>query len=346
MIGKLEREKVSFSDITKEIGGAFLKAKTEGFGGHPLAALIRRDWPKALEDALALSSPLPKSIYKFDASPGQGNWADAPWLAVFRVDVTTTATAGFYPVYLFEPRFDTVCLVLGQGAEKLTKAVGRRQALSELKHRANELRRLAGDWKAAGFTEGPFATMKHVSIRAEKDSPSDPWSVSVAFGKRYQLAEIPDDSTLTTDLRKMVHLYDRLAAQSTLKFSSIDAELDKLKEDGELPDGAVDGAKQVVWHKKIESRVRNPKLIAAVKSKLGSNCQACGFSFSSKYGPGMEGYIEAHHKTPLSTLPPEGAKLKATAEDFMVLCSNCHRAIHRRGCPDLETFRTSLVHSF
>lgn len=334
---------MTFSEITKKIGNSFLLAKTEPFGAHPLAAQIRRDWPNSLERALLSNGSFDKSIYMLDSSPGQGQWADAPWLAVFRADVTRTARGGFYPVYLFEPNFETVCLVLGQGAEFLVNAVGKRRALIELRHRASELRRLASDWERAGFNSGPFSTMKLVSSLSKEDSAGDPWSISVAFGKRYKLSALPDDKTFASDMRKMLQLYDKLAAEPALKFSSTDAELGKLKDDGELPDGTVDGAKKVIWHKRIESRVRSHKLIAAVKKSFGSDCQACGFSFSKKYGPAMDGYIEAHHKTPLSTLPIEGANLKPTAADFMVLCSNCHRAIHKAGCPDLAKFQSCLV---
>lgn len=115
-----------------------------------------------------------------------------------------------------------------------------------------------------------------------------------------------------------------------------------LRDSGELPAGGVDGAKKVVEHRKFEKRNRNRKLIAQVKEKLGHHCLACGFSFGHFYGQQMSGFIEAHHKVPITSLPDEGAMLTPDADDFMVLCSNCHRAIHRAGCPDLQTFISTL----
>jgi putative restriction endonuclease len=56
-------------------------------------------------------------------------------------------------------------------------------------------------------------------------------------------------------------------------------------------------------------------------------CEACDFDFSRKYGNVGDGFIEVHHITPVSELPP-GAK--TSVEDLVLVCSNCHRILHRR----------------
>ena len=48
---------------------------------------------------------------------------------------------------------------------------------------------------------------------------------------------------------------------------------------------------------------------------------------SKTYGDLGEGFIECHHKVPVSELKP-GAKTKLS--DLAVLCANCHRMLHRR----------------
>lgn len=62
-----------------------------------------------------------------------------------------------------------------------------------------------------------------------------------------------------------------------------------------------------------------------VKGRI--ECQVCGFDFASVYGSLGEGFIEIHHKTPLSKLykPTEINPI----EDLIPVCSNCHRMIHR-----------------
>ncbi|MEU7979380.1 HNH endonuclease [Micromonospora sp. NPDC049081] len=71
--------------------------------------------------------------------------------------------------------------------------------------------------------------------------------------------------------------------------------------------------------------IRN-KAVKAYKSKHGHiACEACGFNFAVTYGPRGEDYIECHHKVPLS----ESGATTTRVSDFVLLCSNCHRMIHR-----------------
>jgi len=63
---------------------------------------------------------------------------------------------------------------------------------------------------------------------------------------------------------------------------------------------------------------------------LGHICMGCGFNFESIYGEQGLGYIEAHHLKPLHTLPVGKAVPMNPKTDFAVLCSNCHRMVHRK----------------
>ncbi len=73
---------------------------------------------------------------------------------------------------------------------------------------------------------------------------------------------------------------------------------------------------------------RNPKLRAAAVAYHGVTCKVCGFDFGKVYGERGEGYVEVHHLRPVSSL---GKETKVDPKsDMTVLCSNCHRMIHRR----------------
>lgn len=329
---------MTFGETVRKIGSEFLSARTQTYAKHPLAQFIRHDWPNA---AKGLLSPEIQTQFQFDASAGNGQWNAAPWLAVLHPLVTKSAQAGFYPVYLFEPNFETVCLVMGQGAERLESAIGKKAALQELSKRAETIRLLAKGWQRAGFVEGPFRTLRQVSA-PKHGVDADPWAASVAFGVRYHLSSLPSDEVFARDLSRMLDLYSKLSSDPTLAYAEFDDEAANLRDSGELPEGGLDGAKKVVEHKRFEKRKRNAKLIGAVKRNLGYECQACRFSFAKKYGDHMARFIEAHHVVPISTLGDEGAVLSPTEEHFTVLCSNCHRAIHAAGCPSLEQFRASL----
>lgn len=56
-------------------------------------------------------------------------------------------------------------------------------------------------------------------------------------------------------------------------------------------------------------------------------CEACGFDFEKAYGERGAGFIECHHTKPVSELQA-GEKTKVV--DLALLCSNCHRIVHRR----------------
>jgi hypothetical protein len=58
----------------------------------------------------------------------------------------------------------------------------------------------------------------------------------------------------------------------------------------------------------------------------GLCCEACHFCFESFYGEHGSGFIEAHHTIPVSRIP-RGYKTKAS--DIKLVCSNCHRMLHR-----------------
>ena len=90
------------------------------------------------------------------------------------------------------------------------------------------------------------------------------------------------------------------------------------------------------FHKQIE---RRPHLARLAKLHHGYVCQGCGFDFEGKYGALGHKYIEAHHLHPLGSRLGI-ATLTDPARDFAVLCSNCHRMIHRsEHISDVKAFR-------
>lgn len=101
-----------------------------------------------------------------------------------------------------------------------------------------------------------------------------------------------------------------------------------LQQDIDLLDVSMsEGRKKLVTHLKRE---RNPKLVAAKKaavlavdSKLA--CEACMFIFEDKYGELGKNYCEVHHRKPLAA----GHKRQTYLSDLAIMCSNCHRMIHR-----------------
>lgn len=55
-------------------------------------------------------------------------------------------------------------------------------------------------------------------------------------------------------------------------------------------------------------------------------CELCNFSFEEKYGNIGKGYIEVHHLKPISQYDENEL---TSIENLKLVCSNCHRMIHR-----------------
>ena len=81
----------------------------------------------------------------------------------------------------------------------------------------------------------------------------------------------------------------------------------------------------------IVSRVRERslRLRAAALALHGYLCQVCGFDFEATYGAWGRGFAEVHHVQELGAAPAEGVEVDPST-DLAVVCSNCHRMIHRR----------------
>lgn len=73
---------------------------------------------------------------------------------------------------------------------------------------------------------------------------------------------------------------------------------------------------------------RNPKLRKNAVSLHGTSCKVCGFDYELFYGERGVDYIEVHHLNPLSHIKTEHDINPEI--DMTVLCSNCHRMVHRK----------------
>ncbi|MFE6038779.1 HNH endonuclease [Streptomyces sp. NPDC056452] len=102
-----------------------------------------------------------------------------------------------------------------------------------------------------------------------------------------------------------------------------------LTEDEDLDDnvGAPEGRVLYRRHRTRErdKGLRKKKIASVLKRGGALSCEACGFNFGKVYGERGEGYIECHHVVPLHEAGEGTTKLA----DLALICSNCHRMIHR-----------------
>jgi 5-methylcytosine-specific restriction protein A len=285
-------------------------ARTEPLTDHPLAALIGHDLADEVRGLVANDS------YKITGSPGRGNWAETPWVSVFDRLVTETAQRGYYVVYLFRGGGEAVHLSINQGTTQVLEESGRASYLDVLRARARTFRGLLAGEGVDDLMEGPL------DLGGSGDLTRGYEAGNIA-AITYARQAIPDDEALAADLRRFLALYKVLIESS-----------DRLAEDADpaaLADAAAAGmeAQRERWHKRTE---RNPRLARDAKRILGTICMVCGFNFEQRYGEIGVGFIEAHHLTPFADLQGRPTQLDP-ATDFVVVCPNCHRMLHRQAPP-------------
>ncbi len=99
-----------------------------------------------------------------------------------------------------------------------------------------------------------------------------------------------------------------------------------------------EGGRKYVTHLMVE---RSRSLVDFLKATSVWICDICSDDYAARYG--IE-YIEAHHKTPISTLTSEHI---VKLEDLVLLCPNCHKAVHiimKRSELDYDEIKRCLIH--
>lgn len=179
-------------------------ARLEPVAGHPLGAVIRRGAPDELRAALApIDGP-----FLVKGSPGRGShWAAVPWIAIFDPAVTTSATRGFYLVYLFPAHREAVHLSLAQGTVAALRAHGPR-AGTHLRASGDALRARLSDFADAL----PNAT---ITLGSAGELPEG-YEAAHIRGLSYDLDALGDERRLRRDLAAAVAAYRALKARGGL----------------------------------------------------------------------------------------------------------------------------------
>jgi 5-methylcytosine-specific restriction enzyme A len=310
-------------DILQTILTDYIAAKGQQFALHPLGAFIRHEAAEATNEALGeLGAGL-----QVEGSAGAGNWAAVPWISVFDPAITTTATHGYYVVYLFHVNEPIVYLSLNQGTTSVREEFGAR-AREILRDRADLIRK-----RVAEFAEA--LPINRIELGSDARLPGD-YAAGHSLGATYSLDTLPDETRLRSDLQTIVRAYRALIYRGGID-AEAESQTDLADEFAIPPQASITETRKYAYHRKVE---RNRTAARFAKKFHGSRCQACDLNFTERYGDIGKGFIEAHHLRPIATLE-EGIPVKYdVAADFAVLCSNCHRMIHRTEDPsDLTAFR-------
>jgi 5-methylcytosine-specific restriction protein A len=304
-------------DFFQNILSDYPEAYGKEYSNHPLAKMIRQDLPGLIEDVIT-----DKERFLVKGSAGAGNWTATPWVAIFDILITDTAQSGFYPVYLFRDDMSGFYLSLNQGVTEI-KEKYKRDAKQVLKLKAEDFRAQLGTIPA-NFSRLEIELKKLKTTTSQFPKLYEAGNV---LAKYYSSFKLPSNEELHADLFEMLKIYEVLSYNEGLPSTPAEIENDEEKYKG------YEDLKKIRLHKRIE---RNNQLSKRVKDVQGYTCKACKITFKEIYGVLGEEFIEAHHLIPLSKLGSEKIQLDIR-KDFTVLCSNCHRMIHRLEDPsDLE----------
>ena len=94
---------------------------------------------------------------------------------------------------------------------------------------------------------------------------------------------------------------------------------------GEFPEGKI-------VERKHKARERNSVVVAIAKEDFKEKygklfCQICEFDFEDKYGKLGKDFIEGHHTIAVSDMQQDH---KTKPEDIAMVCSNCHKMVHKK----------------
>jgi len=130
------------------------------------------------------------------------------------------------------------------------------------------------------------------------------------------------------DRRKLRQIANQIKSLVTNEI--VVSKLQEIEEDENIEfDSVQEGQVLYRYHK---YRERNKKINTAKKNLVLKTtgkllCEVCSFDFEAKYGEIGKGFIECHHIKPLY----ENENVTETRlEDLALVCSNCHRMLHRK----------------
>jgi hypothetical protein len=177
----------------------------------------------------------------------------------------------------------------------------------------------------------PFST----TTKIEKFPPSRPRSHFPAPNLVGPYKERPGKDAILvrpaseTDFKLLLNEYAQVSSSSrftAIPKPQVPAPILVQPEDDEsaFPEGAA----AYKLHRSLE---RDPSLSRRakehrVREKGRLTCDVCDFDFSATYGTLGDGFIEAHHINPVSSL--DGVTTTKLS-DLLLVCSNCHRMLHR-----------------
>ena len=170
----------------------------------PVFSVVETQFPDALRPHLSSYNNL-----KLEGSTGAGNITAAPWIAAFDRRLTTSATTGYYVVYLFSVDMSTVTLTLAFGTTQFEKQFGGpAKAFPRMRAAAFRLQEMFGHLIPSHLSRGLInlgATPSEKLHYAYQQS-------AILSCKPYLIGSLPQESQIVADLQELVRIYTEIVS--------------------------------------------------------------------------------------------------------------------------------------
>jgi hypothetical protein len=309
-------------EMLTRVAQEFAYERGQNFKGSKFGNFVRRDIATEAKNILSF---LPNEM-TCKASVGNGKWAAIPWLAFFDPLITTSATRGYYVVYLINPQTQTIYLSLNQGTTAIDREFGIKKGREILKRRALDIRERISDFSSK-FDTDP------IELGSEADLPTG-YQAGHAFGRKYESGSI-DSSQFSMDLNTMLAAYGALVDRGGT--TPTEAMLE------ETNSTDIEETRKYILSRRIERSPRVRKQVLAAKDCI---CEGCGLNPKIDYrytGKLDASPLDVHHAKPISGLAEGETRRYRIPHDFLILCPNCHRMIHKQKDPaDLKLLKRQI----
>ncbi|MEI8607956.1 DUF3578 domain-containing protein [Enterovibrio sp. Hal110] len=333
---KAKAEHAEFKEYNRSID-AQAKAKTlDGtYNQH------KKTYPfKELDISKLLTAKIPNSIYanaelskkqfKVTGSIGQGGIADIPWICIFDLDITSTASNGYYIVYLFDSSLENLYLCLGQGWTQYETAFGVTEGRFRIESAVNVIREQLS--LPQGFVH---TTIDLVSTGALAKGYRD----GVIFSKKYDLSSLPEEHTLIEDLNVLLKSYHELKSLIGLNIMDFDIFSEEESFQNQIQESAPKTPKGKVKRKKkvrVNNRETYARCIGPSSDAIKAADYKCEIDENHKTfisAASGKQYVEAHHLIPMEFQDDFEYSIDVP-ENIISLCPTCHRLFHHAALED------------
>ena len=182
----------------------------------PLYALVTVQFPQTLYPYVAAHDTIMP-----EGSTGAGNITAAPWIALFDRRLTTSATSGYYVVYLFSTDMSTVTLSLAFGTTQFDKQFGGpSSAFPRMRSAATRLQEMFNHLIPTDMLRGPINLYAEPRQKLHYSYEQ----ASILSYPPYPIGALPEESRLVADLQALVKLYTKIVSDP------LEATVDRLVE--------------------------------------------------------------------------------------------------------------------